>query len=109
MSPSAARSASSLSASPASFAAPRLTAAVADGHASPSFNSVATGDFNSDGILDVAAVGLNCASGLGNKVAVFLGKGDGSFQPPASVPAGDCLGGVAAVRLRGQNAPFDLI
>ena len=59
--------------------------------------SVAVGDFNGDGLLDVA---LNTAgSPASPAVEVLLGKGDGSFQPnhlilgvgqtPVSVAAGD--------------------
>ena len=44
-------------------------------------SSMATGDFNSDGIGDVA-IALNNS----NQVAVLLGKGDGSFQPALNYP-----------------------
>jgi hypothetical protein len=56
-------------------------------------NSVAVGDFNGDGISDVAV-----ANALSNDVSVLLGNGDGSFQParnfdasnaPCSVAVGD--------------------
>jgi hypothetical protein len=45
--------------------------------------SLAVGDFNNDGKLDVAAVIYGT-----NAVSVFLGKGDGSFAAPVQYPAG---------------------
>jgi hypothetical protein len=42
-----------------------------------------TADFNGDGILDVAA-----ADEIGNTVAILLGRGDGTFQPPVTYPGG---------------------
>ena len=48
------------------------------------FGVVATGDFNGDGIPDLVAANYLAPSG----VAVFLGKGDGSFTAlPTTVPA----------------------
>lgn len=46
-------------------------------------NSVAVGDFNKDGKLDVAAVGINQTN-----VFVFLGNGDGSFAAPTTYAVG---------------------
>ena len=46
-------------------------------------SAVAVGDFNRDGIPDFAAA----ASGA-NAVAVFLGKGDGTFDDPVTYPTG---------------------
>ena len=45
--------------------------------------SVAVGDFNGDGTLDLAIPGK-----LSNDVNVLIGKGDGTFQPAVSYPAG---------------------
>jgi FG-GAP-like repeat len=45
-------------------------------------SGIAVGDFNSDGNLDVATV-----DGA-EKGSVFLGNGDGTFQPPEVLPSG---------------------
>jgi hypothetical protein len=42
----------------------------------PGSNPIAVGDFNGDGKLDLAAVSGN------STISVFLGRGDGTFQPP---------------------------
>src|SRR5208282_3535341 len=47
-------------------------------------NSVAVGDFNGDGRLDIAV-----ANSSTNNVGVLLGNGDGTFQTPRSYDAGD--------------------
>jgi hypothetical protein len=44
-----------------------------------------------------------------NSVAIYLGNGDGTFWPPAYYPAGACPYQVTVARLRGTNAPQDLI
>jgi hypothetical protein len=53
------------------------------GPALSSISSLAVGDFNKDGKLDVAAVGINNGS-----VNIFLGNGDGTFGAPAQYPVG---------------------
>ena len=52
------------------------------------FNVVAA-DFNNDGHPDVAVSSANTAD---NTIVVMLGVGDGSFNPPVSVPAGPTPG-----------------
>jgi hypothetical protein len=48
--------------------------------------SLAVGDFNGDGKLDIAAVGVSTSS-----VSIFLGQGDGSFAAPVQYSTGPML------------------
>ena len=43
---------------------------------------IAVGDFNNDGILDIAVANNN-----GNNVTIYIGKGDGTFAAPVYYPA----------------------
>jgi hypothetical protein len=54
--------------------------------AGPATFSVAVGDFNGDGKLDLAAANNN--SNQGGTVSIFLGNGDGTFQPHVDYPVG---------------------
>jgi subtilase family serine protease len=46
----------------------------------PESSAIVTGDFNGDGIPDFAAINVN----LSTQLMVYLGKGDGTFQPAAA-------------------------
>jgi len=64
------------------FSAQRYTAGAAP-------NAVATGDFNGDGKQDVVvANGGDTSRSNPGGMSVFLGKGDGTFQPAIAVNAG---------------------
>src|SRR5216110_3356533 len=67
-------------------AAPAQTAsfiARRDFPAGTSPRSLAAGDFNGDGVPDLAV-----ANGLSNNVSVLLGNGDGTFLAPQNLAAG---------------------
>src|SRR5215469_2913619 len=65
--------------------------------------SVAVGDFDRDGKLDLATTGVNVS-----KVSVLIGNGDGSFQPPVSFPVGSKPVCVAIGDFNGDGRP-DLV
>ncbi len=65
--------------------------------------SIAAVDLNKDGILDLAATETD-PSGQGNLI-VLLGKGDGTFQPPAKFAAGLYAFYLATGDFNGDGAP----
>jgi hypothetical protein len=60
--------------------------------------SVAVGDFNRDGILDIVT-----ANSRGNTVSVLLGNGDGTFQAPRNFAAGTQPSSVAVADFNGDG------
>jgi hypothetical protein len=57
--------------------------------------AVAVGDFNGDGIPDVAVVGRD--------LQIFLGKGDGTFQSPLSYAVGAIPDSIAVSDFNGDG------
>jgi hypothetical protein len=80
-----------------SFIAPR----VLDAGLYPDF--VAVGDFNGDGIPDLAVVNGGNTFGQGGGVSVLLGNGDGSFQAPRTFAAGSNPQSVAVGDFNGDG------
>jgi len=74
-------------------------------HADSFVESAAVGDFNGDGNPDLAVVTYCCPGG---GVSILLGKGDGTFQPPVSYPAGDQPYSVVVVDLK-HDGKLDLV
>ena len=58
--------------------------------------SLATADFNNDGLPDIVAANFGTYPDDPGGISVLLNKGNGSFQPAASFPAGDFPDFVAA-------------
>jgi hypothetical protein len=70
-------------------------------------NGVAVGDFNQDGRLDFAAAGSS-----GSQLSIYLGNGDGTFQPRKivadSTASGENVQGIAAADLN-HDGKTDLV
>lgn len=69
----------------------------------PNPSAVVAGDFNQDGIPDIAA-----ASAGGNQVAVMLGIGNGTFQAAVSYPTGKNPAAIATADLN-RDGFLDLV
>jgi uncharacterized protein (TIGR03437 family) len=78
--------------------------------ATPYFSSMAVGDFNNDGKVDIAVLGAtNQISGGTVFLQTYLGKGDGTFSAPISSPSSSVVGGVPLVGDVNHDGNLDLI
>jgi hypothetical protein len=67
---------------------------------------VATGDFNGDGILDLAVANQTSANSV---IAILLGNGDGTFQAPLSYSTGSVSAAFLAVGDFNLDGAIDLV
>lgn len=65
--------------------------------------SIAVGDFDSDGVDDLAV-----ANNMSDTISILIGDGDGGFQPPVNLGVGDGPHSVATGMLDG-DANLDLV
>ena len=82
----------------------------ADYATTPSTKSVTIADINGDGKLDVLAASINgnypdLVNPGGDKVAVFIGNGNGTLQPRVDFTVGQGAFGVTVGNLNGDNKP----
>ena len=66
-------------------------------------NAVVVGDFNGDGILDVASADGNYFDNLPGDVAIWLGNGDGTFTEGVTVTTGTQLRSLAVGDFNGDG------
>ena len=67
---------------------------------------IAVGDFNHDGVPDLAVTNFGSTSGT-NGLSVLIGNGDGTFQPKVNYTTGKVPSGIAVGDFRG-NGNLDL-
>jgi uncharacterized protein (DUF2141 family) len=71
-------------------------------------NSIAVGDLNGDGNLDLVVANHLVIDSSGTTVGVLLGNGDGTFQPVVTYSAGEYILAVVAADVNGDDK-LDLV
>jgi len=66
-------------------------------------NAVAVGDFNGDGLLDLATCNFGLNGPLTGDVSILLGKGDGTFRTALNYPTGAPGNMIVAADLNGDG------
>jgi hypothetical protein len=66
----------------------------------PSPHAVAVGDFNGDGVPDVAVTNYTA-----DTVSVLVGNGNGTFQAPVNYPTGASPYGLSVADFNGDGFP----
>jgi hypothetical protein len=69
---------------------------------------IAVGDFDQDGILDVAAAGLPSSTATTDDLSILLGDGSGHFRLAQSQDVGHTITGLAVGKMNGDALP-DLV
>jgi hypothetical protein len=73
----------------------------------PTVQTVGVGDFNGDGILDLAVADYDCnncnQSNVPGNVAILLGNGDGTFRAPAYFPTINLPQSIAVADFNGDG------
>ncbi len=70
--------------------------------------SIALGDFNGDGYLDIAVANQNVDPQQPGEVSILLGNGNGTFRSPVSYAIGGRPTAIVADKFA-QNGPVDLV
>jgi hypothetical protein len=75
----------------------------------PPIVNLTVGDFNGDGVTDVAGSLFSASNNLYGSVQIFLGSTSGTFTQGASLPVVGNNGGFVAAASLSDNGPLDLI